>query len=143
MWSRCVLDAMSESEKRAALVKEKLLVDKAGVFLDVVERASRVLKLDEKGQIHPQVDPSRLGAKQKIELLLLGRYLAHAGGLADKPTLTGEDITAHFGLKTAEFQKRIHDLKQSGKVIQDKDREYRLTEGRIGEVLTDLGAEKA
>jgi hypothetical protein len=135
--------SMPESEERAALVQQKLLVDKAGVFREVVERASHVLKLDEKGQVHPQVDLSGFGAKQKIELLLLGRYLAHAGGLVEKPTLTAEEITAHFGLKTAEFQKRIHDLKQSGKVLQNEGREYRLTEGRIGEVLTDLGAEQA
>jgi hypothetical protein len=109
------------------------------VFTEVVERASQVLMLDEKGQVHPRVDPSRFGAKQKIELLLLGRYLAHAGGLVDKPTLNGEEITAHFGLKTGEFQKRIHDLKQSGKVLQGEGREYRIAEGRIAEVLTDLG----
>jgi hypothetical protein len=133
---------MDESQDRVALVREKLLVDKDAAFRETVDRASRVIKLDEKGQIHPQVDPSRFGAKQKIELLLLGRYLAHAGGLLVKPTVSDVEITEHFGLKIAEVQKRISDLKKSGKIIQTDGREYRLTDGRIGEVLMDLGADR-
>jgi biotin operon repressor len=133
---------MSEAEPgRRELVRKVLLVDEEEAFRQAVERAAKVLKLDQAGRIHPQMDLTNLGVKQKAELLLLGRYLAHAGGIADQNAVEAEEIAKHFGVKLIEVQKRLHDLKKAGKVISTDEGGYQLTEGRLPEVLSDLGVE--
>lgn len=132
---------MTAAQEREKLVREMLVLDSEGVFRRTVEKASQVLKLDESGKVHPVLDPSRLGTKQKIELYLLGTYLGHAGKLSEKESASDEEIASHFGIKPSEVQKRLHDLKRVGKVSPDGNRSYRLTEARLGEVLSDLGVE--
>jgi hypothetical protein len=132
---------MAGDGERAKIVREKLLLDSEAAFRETVEKASRLLKLDESGKVHSVMDPSKLGAKQKIELYLLGIYLGHSGKLTEKGTASDEEIAIHFGLKVSEVQKRLHDLKKTGKVAPGDNGEYRLTEARLPELLRDLGCE--
>jgi hypothetical protein len=117
-----------------------LVVKKDHLFAETVEKSQRLLRLDESGGMHIDPGVAGMGAKQKLELFLLGRYLAKEGGLTPSDTATDQEIARFFGLKLPEVQKRAHDLKNAGKITIEAGA-YRLTDGRIGEVLRDLGAE--
>lgn len=117
-------------------------MDRAAAFADIVDRSSKVLHVDDSGGLHP--DPAALtgmGARQKLEMFLLGRYLSHAGGLAETDRASDEEIGRFFGMKVHEVQKRAHDLKNLGRIESVEPGVYRVTEGRLSELLRDLGAE--
>lgn len=124
---------------RVDLVREKLVVNKDHLFAETVEKSQKFLRLDEGGGIHLDGKTAAMGTKQKVELFLLGRYLAKEGGLLESDAGEDEEIARYFGLKVQEVQKRAHDLKAAGKIESIGAGTYRLTEGRIGEVLDDLG----
>lgn len=131
---------MPDGPDRATIVRQKLLVDRHEAFQGVVSRAEKVLRLDDTGGIHPSMDLAKLGARQKVCLFLLGRYLASVAGLADHDTATDHEISKFFGMKVLEVQKRAHDLKAIGRIEQVSSGVYRLTETRASEILSDLGA---
>ena len=133
---------MTDPEARATLVREKLLIDRNASFAETVEKARNLLRLDDRGNLHPTPDAlHRMGARQKVELYLLGRHLGHAGKLADSDVATDEQVARFFGMKVLEVQKRIHDLRKDGLIELVEKGTYRLTEGRITEVLRDLGVD--
>lgn len=133
---------MADSEMRATLVREKLVVDSDATFAETVDKARNLLRLDDRGGLHPNPELlRRMGSRQKVELYILGRYLGHAGKLTDSDSATDEQIARFFGMKVLDVQKRIHDLKHDGRIELVEKGTYRLTEGRVGEVLRDLGAD--
>lgn len=135
--------AVAESESRAALVREKLLVDRNAAFAEVVEQSRPLLRLDESGGIHPNREAlSRMGGRQKLELFLLGRYLGKAGSLVETDSASDAEMAEFLGMKVQEVQKRAHDLKSMGRIAAVEPGVYRLTEGRVSEVLRDLGTER-
>ena len=130
-----------ERTDRASLVRDRLVLSQDAIFAETVTKAERVLRLDEEGGIHPVVEISSLGNKQKIELVLLGKYLGKAGKLHDKDTVSDDEIARFLGLTVREVQKRVHDLRASGRIESVGEGSYRVTEGRLKELLRDLGAE--
>lgn len=131
---------MTDTQARAALVREKLRVDHDVLFAEIVERASGVLRLSDGGDLHPNPDAlARMGVRQKVELFLLARYLAQAGSLLDSASATDEEVARFFGSKVQEIQKRAHDLRKDGLIELVDKGTYKLTEGRISEVLRELG----
>lgn len=125
-------------DDRSKLVRERLVVQRDEIFRQTVEQASKILKLDEHGGIHPVVDISRLTNKQRVELFLLGRLLAYEGKLLEQPGSSGDEIARFFGMDQVEVGRRISDLKNEGKVEVLNRGEYRLIEGRLPEVLSDV-----
>lgn len=127
---------------RADLVREKLIITKDQLFAEIVAKAKDLFRLDEAGGLHINRGVDDKGTKFKVELFLLARYLSKEGGLVQSAGASADEIARFFGLTPQEVQKRAHDLKQVGKIEADGAGVYHLTEGRIREVLEDLGAKE-
>jgi hypothetical protein len=132
---------MTGDDERAEKVRKQLMVTEDQVFQEMLTKAEKLLRLDEKGRIHPRVKVSELGNKQKVELYLVGRYLGKAGRLTSDDTAKANEIAQYFGVDVVEVQRRTSDLKGEGKIESPARGSYRLVLGRIAEIFKDLGVD--
>lgn len=130
-------DAMGRSP--AELVRERLVVQDDVDFEDQLAKSETLFKLDSKGNVHPAMDTSKLANRQKIELILLGKRMARIGELVSDDTAKDSEMARFLGVSLREIQKRAHDLRVSGRIESVSPGSYRLVDGRVGEVLRDLG----
>lgn len=135
-----VMPTKTPARDRAEMVREKLVIDDDMAFEAELAKSVQVLKLDSKGGIHPVAPLSSFANRQKIELVLLGRRMAHAGGLLASDAATDSEVAKFLGLSVREVQKRAHDLRVLGRIEALGDGSYRIVDGRVQEVLADLGA---
>lgn len=131
---------VKEGTDRAAVVRQHLVRSRDELFEEAVQKASKLLTLDDQGAIHPLIDVSELGNKEKVELFLLARFLANEGGLLQSSFATSAEVSTFFGIDATEVQRRAHDLKNEGKVEVGGRGKYRASPGRTRDILKDLGA---
>lgn len=132
-------DAAGKS--RSVLVRETLLLDDSSAFAEELAKAGQVLRLDSKGGVHPTIDLSKYSNRQKIELVLLGKRMACIGEILKEDTAEDSEIAKYLGIPLREVQKRAHDLRAMGRIEATSAGLYRLVEGRVLEILRDLGVQ--
>ncbi len=132
---------MVDEDEQAKVVREKLLVTNDTLFRDIVGKAAKLFQLNEQGDPHPLVDLSKMSSKKRVEFFLVARHLANLGKLKDKNTASDTEMAGFLGISAEEAQKRASDLKGEGKVEVPERREYRLVQGRVNDVMRDLGVE--
>ncbi len=123
------------------MVRKRLMVTSETIFQELIEKATKLFRLDEAGNCQPLVDISKLSNKQKVEFHLLAAHMASMGKLRASGNASDKEMAGFMGLTPAEVQRRVHDLKNEGKVDGAGKGEYHLVPGRIGDVLRDLGAQ--
>jgi hypothetical protein len=123
-------------EDLAEFLRGELVQDTATIVKEETERAKRLFRFDEEGNIH-LTKASEFNLKNRILVYLIARqYAAHAGFI-DEPTAETSDLADELGSESKTVSARLSELK--GDYVESVSRgEYKIQGQAIPDVLDML-----
>ena len=125
-------------EDKADKIKERLVVDNDKIFEELLEGVEDILYLTEDGDAHLRVDKEELSKSEEILIYLVGSWFSSEANLRDSSEMSSSELARKTGLEKKVVSARISELKQSSKVSSPSTGKYRVKEGRLREILSDL-----
>ena len=140
MEGRLILGRMSEEkgdEDLAEFLRGELVQDTATIVKEETERAKRLFRFDEEGNVH-LTKASEFNLKDRILVYLLARqYAAHAGFI-DEPTAETSELADDLGAENKTISARLSELKDQEYVESVSRGEYKIRGQAISDALDDL-----
>jgi len=122
-------------------VLQKMLIDEDAMFERLVERASKLFKIDKSGNVVFLIPTSQLTQRQTIALVALGRYFAAELGVLESDTVTASALLPYVDTDKKGISARLADLKKEG-IVQNVERgAFRISILGIGKILDELEAD--
>jgi CRP-like cAMP-binding protein len=119
----------------------KMLIDEDAMFERLVERASKLFKIDKTGNVIFLTPASQLTQRQAIALVTLGRYFAAELGVVESDTVTADALLPYVDTDKKGISARLADLKKEG-VVQNVERgAFRISILGISKILDELEAD--
>ncbi len=127
---------MSAEEKE---ILSKLLVDEKEVLKRLVDKATKILKLDKKSGKTLLIAPrGRLTDKDVVFSSLLGHYFSSKLGLLQKDMMTPDELAQETGLSRDIVAARAADLIRERAVERIGRGEYKVSYGNVERALDDI-----
>lgn len=119
-------------------ILRRILIDEDAMFERLVERASRLFKIDSSGNIVFLISSSKLTHRQTIALVSLGRYFGAELGLLGEDSVTADSFLPYVDTDKKTVSARLAELKKEG-VVQSVERgRFRVSVLGIGKILDEL-----
>lgn len=129
-----VLELMTEKE-----ILKKLLIDESETLLRTVQKSEKIFKIDKKtGETIFVAPRAKLADREKIAIVLLGRYFANRLELSESETLTTKDVASQVGMDEATTSARLSDLRRE-RIVEPVSRgEYRISYANSDRILDEI-----
>lgn len=122
-------------------ILSKMVVDEEAVFERLVDRASRIFKIDKQGDIVFVVPESSLSTRVRVAMALLARYFARELGFVDTDTVSYRDVAAMLDMAPPTVGARLSELRREG-IAQSVGRgEWRVSILGVQRLLDQMGVE--
>ena len=122
-------------------ILKKLVIDEKDVIKEIeklVEKSQRFFKIESpSGKIVFQ-DYGSLSDKQRIAVVLIGRYFASKLKIIEDPSLSISEIAKEIGRPMTALSKHTRELVDRGYIEYLPGKKYRIAYHRIKEIFDDV-----
>jgi len=122
-------------------ILSKMVVDEEAVFERLVDRASRIFKIDKQGNIVFLVAESSLSTRERIAMALLARYFARELEFLDSDAVSYRDLAAMVEMAPTTVGARLSELRREGIAESVGRGEWRISILGVQRLLDQMGIE--
>lgn len=105
-------------------------------YAEIADAAMNFIRIEDKTGKIQLIEFNSLTDKQRVELFLIGRFLAHKLGFSSKSSANLSEVSTELGRKANVLVHPVKDLVTDGILLQDKmSKEYSISPHRLLETL--------
>jgi len=121
-------------------ILSKMVVDEEAVFERLVDKASRIFKIDKQGKIVFLVPESSLSTRERVAMALLARYFAKELELVNSDAVSYRDVAAMLDMARTAVGARLSELRREGIAESVGRGEWRVSILGVQRLLDEMGA---
>jgi hypothetical protein len=116
-------------------IAKKILVDEDELFERIVDKASRIFKLDKRGNMVWTVSLRDLTDKEKVALVLVANFIGNEIGLFETKSISNADIAQRLNMSSMSVGARMAELRDQRIAMQEKMGVHSISLSGIDAVL--------